>query len=64
MGATGTKQRIIERHRYRPMFPHLAERESRIIAANGANQTFKHPGDVTLNVLGQRKEVQEFTWNV
>jgi hypothetical protein len=59
-----TKQRIIEQCRYRPMFPQLAVRESRTISNNGAIQTFKHPGDITLGVLGRKRIVEEFTWDV
>lgn len=48
MDATaGTKQRIIERCRYRPMFDD--KRDIRVTATNGATQTFKQKGDLILS---------------
>jgi hypothetical protein len=56
----GTKQRIIERSRYRPMFDD--KRDVRVISNNGATQTFKQKGDIMLDSLGVAREVKDHGW--
>jgi hypothetical protein len=56
----GTKQRVIERNRYRPMFDD--KRDVRVISNNGATQTFKHKGDIMLDSLGKKVEAQDHGW--
>jgi hypothetical protein len=58
--AAGTKQRIIERCRYRPMFDD--KRDVRVTSNNGATQTFKQKGDIMLDSLGVAREVKDHGW--
>jgi hypothetical protein len=45
-GAAGTRQRIIERHRY--MHRPKAHRAIRVISDKGATQTYKKKGDLII----------------
>ena len=62
MGAAGTRERIIERNRYRPKSNVDAFRDQRIIGKR-STQTFKKKGDITIDSRGMAREVKKDGWN-
>lgn len=50
--SAGAKQRVMNRCKYRPSSARKAARAVRVIAANGATQTFKKKGDLVINERG------------
>lgn len=59
--AATAKQRHMARCEYRPMYD--AKRDSRVVAKSGSNQTFKFKGDLVIDSLGKKTEVQENGWH-
>lgn len=57
----GTKQRIIERNKYKPLYN--STRDQRIVGKNGKSQTFKMKGDIVFHENGRVREVAESGWD-